>query len=150
MILPIGMICIGKIPLSAKGITDVTTYNHPIDICSVPYFSKPFFCFQGVFFKKCCPFFWLPSIQKGFVIKSGLWWLLYSMLNGHIHIEGIQWFFFPRYGLILSNIQRNWFAISSDDQSQVMSCKFHKLCYSNVLVTYLALLLSSLSLRSFK
>ena len=28
---------IGKIPLSAKGITDVTTYNHPIDICSERY-----------------------------------------------------------------------------------------------------------------
>ena len=28
------LIPIGKIPLSAKGITDVTTYNHPIDICS--------------------------------------------------------------------------------------------------------------------
>ena len=26
---------IGKNPLSAKGITGVTTYNHPIDICSV-------------------------------------------------------------------------------------------------------------------
>ena len=25
----------GKIPLSAMGITNVTTYNHPIDICSV-------------------------------------------------------------------------------------------------------------------
>ena len=29
------MVCIGKIPLSAKGITDEITYNHPIDICSV-------------------------------------------------------------------------------------------------------------------
>ena len=28
------MVCIGKIPLSAKGITDEITYNHPIDICS--------------------------------------------------------------------------------------------------------------------
>ena len=27
--------CIGKIPLSAKGITDEITDNHPIDICSV-------------------------------------------------------------------------------------------------------------------
>ena len=34
-ILPIGIVCIGKIPLSAKGITDEITYNHPIDICSV-------------------------------------------------------------------------------------------------------------------
>ena len=38
-ILPIGIIRIGKIPLSAKGITDVTTYNHPIDICSA---CRPF------------------------------------------------------------------------------------------------------------
>ena len=30
------MVCIGKIPLSAKGITNEITYNHPIDICSVP------------------------------------------------------------------------------------------------------------------
>ena len=29
------MVCIGKILLSAKGITDEITYNHPIDICSV-------------------------------------------------------------------------------------------------------------------
>ena len=29
------IVCIGKIPLSAKGITDEITYNHPIDICSV-------------------------------------------------------------------------------------------------------------------
>ena len=28
------IVCIGKIPLSAKGITDEITYNHPIDICS--------------------------------------------------------------------------------------------------------------------
>ena len=33
-ILPIGIVCIGKIPLRAKGITDEITYNHPIDICS--------------------------------------------------------------------------------------------------------------------
>ena len=33
--LPIGIIRIGKIPLSAKGITDEITNNHPIDICSV-------------------------------------------------------------------------------------------------------------------
>ena len=34
-ILPIGIIRIGKITLSAKGITDEITDNHPIDICSV-------------------------------------------------------------------------------------------------------------------
>ena len=33
-ILPIGMIRIGKIPLTAKGITDEITYKHTIDICS--------------------------------------------------------------------------------------------------------------------
>ena len=33
-ILPIGIIPIGKIRLSAKGITDVTTYKHHIDIYS--------------------------------------------------------------------------------------------------------------------
>ena len=31
----VGIIRIGKIPLSAKGITDEITDNHPIDICSV-------------------------------------------------------------------------------------------------------------------
>ena len=35
MILPLGIIHIGKITLSAKGITDEITDNHPIDICSV-------------------------------------------------------------------------------------------------------------------
>ena len=35
MILPIGIIRIGKITLTAKGITDEITDNHPIDICSV-------------------------------------------------------------------------------------------------------------------
>ena len=32
------MVCIGKIPLSAKGITDEITYNHPIDISSAGFF----------------------------------------------------------------------------------------------------------------
>ena len=32
----VGFIRIGKIPLSAKGITDEITDNYPIDICSVP------------------------------------------------------------------------------------------------------------------
>ena len=35
-ILPIGIIRIGKIILSAKGITNEITNNHPIYICSVP------------------------------------------------------------------------------------------------------------------
>ena len=34
MILPIGIIRIGKITLSAKRITNEITDNHPIDICS--------------------------------------------------------------------------------------------------------------------
>ena len=32
--------CIGKIPLSAKGITGEITYNHTIDICSASCFRK--------------------------------------------------------------------------------------------------------------
>ena len=42
--MPIGIIPIGKITLSAKGITDEITDNHPIDICSVGGLS--FFDFQ--------------------------------------------------------------------------------------------------------
>ena len=40
-ILPIGIIRIGKITLSAKGITDEITDNHPTDICSVIVLSCP-------------------------------------------------------------------------------------------------------------
>ena len=53
MILPIGIIRIGKITLSAKGITDEITDNHPIDICSATCPDKRHFliclnCFEKI------------------------------------------------------------------------------------------------------
>ena len=42
-ILPIHTIPIEKIPLSAKGITNEITDNHPIDICSVEC-QKKMYC----------------------------------------------------------------------------------------------------------
>ena len=50
----------GKIPLSAKGITDVTTYNHPIDICIVCRFGIGEE--RGV---KNCQFYLVKRQQRG-------------------------------------------------------------------------------------
>ena len=65
------MVCIGKIPLSAKGITNEITYNHPIDICSVSCSIIHRYANLDGFFFFICVFYFVYLIKMRL---SMIWW----------------------------------------------------------------------------